>query len=204
MREDALERFVGCAGADAGFTAIKLFGRGEQRPSPSIGTIVAIARVDEVFGDNASGHLQTGDIGIETTAHLGSCEAAGSAQLTGDKAAVLLQSHEDALLDGTLVGRRMTVAAIVAEVGPPLAADEASLAVEELAIDAVALGDDGTLPLPQRPIPTAIRVDHIATLIVDYLLGREAAYAAAQQGKETDDLDVLHQLGVAMNGVVKH
>jgi hypothetical protein len=40
-----------------------------------------VGGVDEILGDDAAGHLEAGDIGIETTAHLGAVEAAGGTQV---------------------------------------------------------------------------------------------------------------------------
>ena len=74
----------------------------------------------------------------------------------------------------------MLAAAIVAEVGPPLAADEAGLSSEELAIDVAADGDDLTLPLPQWPVPSAIGEHHVTTVLVDHILGGEAVDAAVE------------------------
>ena len=57
MSADAVKRLLRRAVASAEVAAIKLFGGGEQRPSPAIFVAVAVGRIDEVLGDDARGHL---------------------------------------------------------------------------------------------------------------------------------------------------
>ena len=198
MVEDAVEGLLGGAVALAGVAAEELLGRGEQRPSPAVLVAVLVAGIDEVLGDDAAGHLQAGDVAVEAAAHPGLGESAQASQVTGDEAAVLTQGHEDGLLDTAGGWGRVGMAAPVVEVGPPVAADEAGLLVEELAIDAVALGDDGPFPVPQWPVPAAVVKEHIAALGVHGLVGAVAGDAAIEQGQESHLLDVAHELGRGM------
>ena len=78
----------------------------------------------------------------------------------------------------------MLAAAVVVEVGPPLAADEAGLLVKELALDTVALCDDRTFPFPQGPVPTTIVEYYITAVVGDGLLGRKSSNATIQQRQE--------------------
>mgnify|MGYP007069903741 CR=1 FL=1 len=93
--QHAPEGFPGRATTLAGLAAHQPLGRGQQRPSPAIFAIVLVHRVDEVLGDDATGHLQTGDVSIEATAHLRTREAAGSTQLARNHTATLFQSQQD-------------------------------------------------------------------------------------------------------------
>ena len=63
---------------------------------------VLVSRIDKVLGDDAAGHLQTGDISVEAAAHLGACESAGGTKLTGDETALLLECKQNCFLDTTL------------------------------------------------------------------------------------------------------
>ena len=148
MVKQPFKRFFWRAWALAGIFSIKLFGRGEQRPAPAVFVAVLVSRIDEVLGDDATGRLQTGDIAVETATHLRPCETACSTKLSGNETAMLLQSQQDGLLDAARLWGGVLAAAIVAEVGPPLAADEARLARKELAVDAAAFGHDGAFPFP--------------------------------------------------------
>ena len=78
----------------------------------------------------------------------------------------------------------MPASAIVAEVGPPTAADEPRLASEELAIDVAALGDDFALPFPQGPVPPAVGQHHVAAVVGHHFFGRETADATVQEGQK--------------------
>ena len=107
-----------------------------------------VNRIDKVFRDNATGHLQTGDVTIKATAHLRPRKTTGGTQLPGNETAVLRERQQNGLLDGALLRSWIFMAAIVAEVRPPVTTDEACLACKELAIDAVALRNNRALPFP--------------------------------------------------------
>ena len=77
VADHALQRFLGCEVAQAGLLAQQLLGGGQQRPSPAVLFAVFVAGIDEVLGDNAASHLQTGDIAVKLTAHLRSRKPAG-------------------------------------------------------------------------------------------------------------------------------
>ena len=148
MSQEAVEGLLRGAVTAAGIAAQQLFGRGEERPSPAVFAVVFIDGIDKVFGDDAAGHLQAGDVAVEAAAHLRTGKATGGPQFTGDEAAVLSEREQDGLFDGAFLRGGILMAAVVAEVRPPVAADEPCLAGEELPIDAMALCDDGAFPLP--------------------------------------------------------
>ena len=75
--------------------------------------------------------------------------------------------------------------------------DEASLACEELAVDAVALLHNRAFPLPERPVPTVVEY-HVAAVLVHHVFSRKASYAAVKQGQKTDLLYKLHQFGTGV------
>ena len=89
--------------------------------------------------------------------------------------------REDGVLNGSLCRQRVLAASPVAEVGPPLKADEACLACKEFTIDATALAHNGTFPLPQGPLPRAIRKLNETTLLGHQCLGTIATDAALEQ-----------------------
>lgn len=199
MIKDALIGLLRGAGALAHLAGVELLGGGEQRPTPTVLVVVLIYGIDKIFGNNSGGHLQTGDVAIELAAHLGAIEAAGGAQLARNQTAMLGQGKKDSLVDTALGGRRMDAAAIVAEVGPPLPADKAGLASKELTIDQTAIGNHLALPLPHRPVPTAIAKHHITTIIGHKILGRETADAAIQEWQKTYLLYNRYQLRTIMS-----
>ena len=90
MGHDSLEGLLGRMLAQAGLSSVQLFRGSEQRPSPAIFASVPVSRIDEVLGNDAAGHLQTGDICIEAAAHVGSREAAGGTQFAGNQTALFL------------------------------------------------------------------------------------------------------------------
>ena len=161
--------------------------------------VVLIEGVNEIFSDDAALHLQTGDVAIEAAAHLRACETTGGAELAGNETALLTKGEEDGLFDAALGRGGMAAATKVAEIGPPVETNEAGLACEELTIDAMALGNDGALPLPQGPVPSAIGENHITTFIIDQLLGGIAGDAAIEQGQEAYLLDERHELRTGVN-----
>ena len=138
-----------------------------------------VGGVDEILGDDAAGHLQAGDIGVETTAHLGAVEAAGGTEVAGNHAAVDTEDFQDGAFNAVLGRLGILGTAVVAEVGPPLHTDEAGFPAEELAVGKMTFGDDGTFPLPEGPLPAVVG-HHIAALWCHQLVGREAGDAAVQ------------------------
>ncbi len=165
---------------------------------------MAVEGVDKVLGDDVAAHLQAGDVGVEPAAHLRPGESAGSPQLAGDEAALFAQCAQDGLFNGALGGDGVNAAAVVAEVGPPLAADESRLAGKELAVDAVSISHYRAFPFPQRPVPAAVGHDHVAAVVVDNFLGRESPDATVEKGQEPHLLDMRHQLGTTMYFGVSH
>ena len=153
-----------------------------------------VTGIDKVFGDDATGHLQTGDIAVEATAHLGARESTGGTQLSRDETAMLLKCQKDGLLDGALLWGWKFAATIVAEVRPPVTTHKARLACEELAIDAIAICDHGAFPLPQRPVPATVRQHHITAIVVYKFFRRVTPDAAVEQRQEPHLLDGVHQL----------
>ena len=157
-----------------------------------------VTRIDKVLGNDAACHLQARDIAVEAVTHLGLCKTTKAAQIARDEAAVLAQGQQYGFLDRACRRGGMGVTAPVVQVGPPCATHEARLLVEEFAIDAVALGNDGTFPVPQGPVPTAVIKQHIAAVRIHRLVSRETRDIAIQQGQESHLLDVSHQLGRIM------
>ena len=93
MGEETVERLLWGARTLTGLAPHESFWGGEQRPAPAVFAVVFVAGIDEIFRHDATGHLQTGDIAVETAAHLGACESTGGSQFTGDQRPLLLQSE---------------------------------------------------------------------------------------------------------------
>ena len=161
--------------------------------------IVLIERVNEIFSKDAALHMQAGDVSIETSTHLRACETTGGAELAGNETALLTKGEEDGLFDAALGRGGVAAATKVAEIGPPVETNEARLACEELAIHAMAIGNDGALPLQQGPVPSTMGKNNITTLIIDQLLGGIAGDAAIEQGQEAYLLDERHELRTGVN-----
>ena len=85
--------------------------------------------------------------------------------------------QQDGLFDAPFLWRWVFAAAIIAEVRPPRAADESSLASEEFAIDVTAFSDDLAFPFPQRPVPAAVVKHHITAVFVNHVFGGKATDA---------------------------
>ena len=194
---------VGRAVALACFAAVESFGCGEKRPAESVFVSVAVARIDEVFGDYPCTHLETTDEGVEATAHLLSSHAAFGSQLAGYHAAVLTKGGEDDVFDAVGRGQRIAAAAPVAEVVPPFETDEAGFACEELAIDAVAFGDDGTFPLPEWPFPRTVGKFDVTAFFGKESLGTVTRYSAVEQGQEADLTDEFDELWAGVDVALK-
>lgn len=84
------ERLLGSAWATACLAAVELLGRGEQRPSPAVLTVVPVARIHEIFGNYAASHLKASNVGIKAAAHFRTREAECRTQLASDEAPVSL------------------------------------------------------------------------------------------------------------------
>jgi len=136
-----------------------------------------VSGIYKVLSNDKAGHLQAGDIAVKLATHLGTVEATSRTQFTSNKAAVFTKRSKDDVVNGSFLRHRIFAATVVAEVGPPLATDEPGFLVEELAINAAAFRHDGTFPLPQRPVPTAIVEYHIAAIVSYHLFCRIALYA---------------------------
>ena len=158
-------------------TTHERLGSGEQRPSPAVFPPMLVSGIYKVLGDYQAGHLQAGDVAIKLAAHLGTVEATGRTQFAGNEAAAFAKGRQDDVVNGSFLRHRILAATVVAEVGPPLAADEPGFLIEELAVNATAVRHDGTFPLPQRPVPPAIVEYHIAAVVGHHLFRRIAFYA---------------------------
>ena len=102
MGEETVEGFFWGARAGAGGAAMKLLGRGKQRPAPAVFATMLVCWIDEILRDDTTGHLQTSDIAIEAAAHFRPVKTAGCSQLSGDERTLLLQGEQHGLFDGTL------------------------------------------------------------------------------------------------------
>ena len=102
---DAVKGLLGSAATLAGIVTIEQLGGSKQRPPPAVLAAVTVGGIDKVLGDDAGGHLETGDVAVEAAAHLRTVEAAEGAQFAGDEAAVLGEGQQDGLLN-TAVRRR--------------------------------------------------------------------------------------------------
>ena len=117
MSQEAVEGLLRGAVTAAGIAAQQLFRCGEERPSPTVFVVVLVDGIDKVFGDDAAGHLQAGDVAVEAAAHLRTGKATGGPQFTGDETAVLSEREQDGLFDGAFLRGGILMAAVVAEVG---------------------------------------------------------------------------------------
>ena len=131
-----------------GFPLEECFGCSEQRPAPAVFPSVAVARIDKVLGDDVASHFEPRDIGVEPSSHFGTGEAACCTEFAGDEAAFALERGKNHFLYASLFGVGIDAAAVVAEIGPPFAADERCFFVEKFAVGAAAFLQDGTFPLP--------------------------------------------------------
>ena len=199
MRKQPLKRLLRRTFATTGIRSEEGFRGGQERPAPSVFTPVLVGGIHEVFGYDITSHLQAGDVTVELASHLRPVEATCLAQLTRYQTVVLLQSKQYGFLDGTFLRSGMLTATIIIEVGPPLAAYETGLIVIELTINASALLNDGTFPLPQRPVPTAIRECHITAVVAHDGIGREPADTTIEKRQETHLLNVRYQFGRRIN-----
>ena len=107
-----------------------------------------VTRIDKVFRYHARCHLKARHIAIELTPHLRTGEAARCSQVPIDDTILFAERLVDEAFYTAILRQGIEAATPVAEMRPPHAADEAGLAVEELAIDAIALADDDTFPFP--------------------------------------------------------
>ena len=107
-----------------------------------------VARIDEILCHHACCHLKARDITIELTPHLRTGETARGTQVPIDDTILFAKRLVDDTFYTAVLRHGIEAAAPIAEMPPPRAADEACLAVEELAIDAITLVDDDTFPFP--------------------------------------------------------
>ena len=107
-----------------------------------------VTRIDEIFRHHARCHLKARHIAVELTPHLRTGEAARSTQVPIDDTILFAERLVDDTFYTAVLRHGIEAATPVAEMPPPRAADETRLAVEELAIDAVALVDDDAFPFP--------------------------------------------------------
>ena len=107
-----------------------------------------IPRIDEVLRHYARRHLKTRHIAVELTPHLRTGESTNRTQVPIDDTILFAKRLvNDAFYTATL-RHEIEAAPPITEMRPPRAADKTRLAVEELAIDAIALVDDDTFPFP--------------------------------------------------------
>lgn len=204
MAEHPLVRLLRRAVGVASLASEERFGRGEQGPSPAIFPSVTVVGIDEIFRHDISAHLQAGEVGVEAAPHLRPCEATCRPQLAGDEASFGPRDVEDAFFDASFLGSGADASAVVAEVGPPLAADEGRLVLEELAVGASALLKDGALPRPEGPFPSAVGQAGVLAVFIRHFFGRPAFDAHAEQGQEAYLVDVVCQLGAGMQEFCFH
>ena len=107
-----------------------------------------IPRIDEVLRHYARCHLKARHIAVELTPHLRTGEAARCTQVTIDDTILLAERLINNTFYTAVLRHGIEAATPVTEMRPPRSADETRLAVEELAIDAIALVDDDTFPFP--------------------------------------------------------
>ena len=98
-----------------------------------------VCGIYEILCHDTCSHLQTCDVAIELASHVGARKAARSPQLTRYQTAIFSQRQQDRLLYRALHRLGELASTPVAQVWPPLTADEPRLARKELAIDATAL-----------------------------------------------------------------
>ena len=129
-----------------------------------------IPRIDEVLRHYARCHLKARHIAVELTPHLRTGEAARCSQVPINDTVLFTERLVNDTFYTAILRHGIEAATPVAEMRPPRAADETRLAVEELAIDTIALVDDDTFPFPQRPIPAAVRENDVTTFLIRHLL----------------------------------
>ena len=107
-----------------------------------------VTRIDKILCHYTRCHLKARHIAIELTPHLHTGEAARRAQVPIDDTILFAERLVDDTFYTAVLRHVIETATPVAEMPPPRAADKTRLAVEELAIDAIALVDDDTFPFP--------------------------------------------------------
>ena len=107
-----------------------------------------VTRIDEIFRHHARCHLKARHIAVELAPHLRTGEAARCTQVAVDDTILFAERLVDDAFYTAILRHGIETATPVAEMPPPRAADKTRLAVEELAIDAIALVDDDALPFP--------------------------------------------------------
>lgn len=107
-----------------------------------------VMRINKILRHYARCHLKTRHIAVELTPHLRTGEAARRTQVPIDDTILLAERLVNDTFYTAILRQGIEAATPVAEMRPPRAADEACLAVEELAIDTIALVDDDALPFP--------------------------------------------------------
>lgn len=93
---------------------------------------MAVAWIDKILRYDVAGHLQPRDIGIETAPHLRSRETAGSPQFPGNLVSLNFQYVENRFFDAPFFRIGEEAPPVVAEIGPPFAADERGFSLENL------------------------------------------------------------------------
>ena len=107
-----------------------------------------VTRIDEVLRHYARRHLKTRHIAVELTPHLRTGESTNRTQVPIDDTILFAKRLVNDAFYTAILRQGIEAATPVTEMRPPRAADEACLAVEELAIDAITLVDDDTFPFP--------------------------------------------------------
>ena len=107
-----------------------------------------VTRIDEIFRHHARCHLKTRHIAVELTPHLRTGEAACRSQVPIDDTILFAERLVDDAFYTAVLRHGIEAATPVAEMPPPRAADKTRLAVEELAIDAIALVNNDAFPFP--------------------------------------------------------
>ena len=107
-----------------------------------------VTRIDKILRHYTRSHLKARHIAVELTPHLRTGEAARRAQVPIDDTILFAERLVYDTFYTAVLRHGIEAATPVTEMRPPRSADETRLAVEELAIDAIALVDDDTFPFP--------------------------------------------------------
>ena len=107
-----------------------------------------VTRIDKILRHHTRCHLKACHISVELTPHLRTGEAARRTQVSIDDTILFAERLVNDTFYTAILRHGIEAATPVAEMPPPRAADKTRLAVEELAIDAIALVDDDTFPFP--------------------------------------------------------
>ena len=150
-----------------------------------------IGRINEVLRHDMATHLQTSDIAIETTAHIGTRKTTSRTQFTRDETPMHLKHIENRVLNTPFGRFRTHTASIVIEIRPPFSTNESRFLIEKLAIHATSIRHHLPFPFPQWPIPSTIRKDNIAAILIHHILSRKTTDATIQQRQKSHLMNIF-------------